>query len=242
MTETTILETTTADGPMAIVCAAPTSDPIGRIVIFQDAPGIRPSLHAFASTLAEAGYEVALPDLWHRHGRLIGYEAADMAADPSKRAHLGELLATFDDDQVRMDFDAAVAAKGWEQEPLAVIGFCMGARSVHRALTDRPDQVVAGAMWHPSFLADDSDSSPHVTAAGLGQPLYIGIGDADQVQSLAMHKRYLDAVADLDHVQLHVFAGADHGFTWPTSPNYHEEAATTSFAETTRIFGAAFEA
>lgn len=236
MSTETILDADTADGPMAVVRKQPDGDARGRVMIFMDAPGIRPSLHEFALRLAGEGYDVAIPDLWHRHGRLIGYEPADIAADPSRRAHIGEMLGTLTDAGTTMDREAALAALGWEDGLVGAIGFCMGARGVHVAMTDHPERFVAGAMWHPSFLTDDTDASPHLSAPGLTGELYIGIGEADQVQSIEMHRRYLDAVAPLDHVTVDTFAGADHGFTWPISPNYHEVAATTSWAATTDLF------
>jgi carboxymethylenebutenolidase len=41
-------------------------------------------------------------------------------------------------------------------------------------------------------------------------------------------------------VELVVFEGADHGYTWPDHPTYDERAATVSFERTTAIFAAAF--
>ena len=54
-----IIDTETADGPMAIVHASPEGGSPKRVLIFMDAPGIRPSLTHFAARLAEAGYEAA---------------------------------------------------------------------------------------------------------------------------------------------------------------------------------------
>ena len=230
-----IIDTETPDGPMAVVHKQPVGGSERRVLIFMDAPGVRPSLHDFAARLAVAGYDVALPDLWHRHGRLIGYEPADIAADPSRRAHIGEMLASLDDDEVQMDRDTTLAALGWTDGTVGTIGFCLGARYVHKAMQERPAQFVVGAMWHPSFLTDDSESSPHLSVNQIGE-LWIGIGDADQVQSIEMHERYLSAAEPLDNVTVRVFAGADHGYTWPISPNYHEQAATVGWAETTSRF------
>ena len=86
--------------------------------------------------------------------------------------------------------------------------------------------------------ADEGDDSPHLTAGQLTRPMYLGIGEADEVQSIAMHQPFLDAVKPLDHVEVVTFPGADHGFTWPTSPNYHEEAATVSWSKTATLFAA----
>ena len=182
-------------------------------MIFMDAPGIRPSLHEFANRLADAGYDVAMPDLWHRHGRLIGYEPVDIAEDPSRRAHIGEMLGSLDDVQVQRDRDAALAAVGWTDGIAGVIGFCLGARYVHKAMQELPDQFVVGAMWHPSFLADDTDSSPHLSVEAIGE-LWIGIGSADKVQSIEMHQRYFDAAEGHDNIALRIFEGADHGYGW----------------------------
>jgi carboxymethylenebutenolidase len=57
-----------------------------------------------------------------------------------------------------------------EPPRLGVIGFCVGARAVFRILMRLPDRFVAGAMWHPSFLADDQPDSPHLTANRLTTP------------------------------------------------------------------------
>ena len=230
-----IIDTETADGPMAIVHKQPEGGSTKRVLIFMDAPGIRGSLHTFAARLADAGYEVAIPDLWHRHGRMIGYDPADAEANPNARTHIMEMLATLDDGQVQMDRDAALAALGWTDGVIGTIGFCLGARYVHKAMQELPDRFPAGAMWHPSFLTDDTDASPHLTVGEIGE-LWIGIGTADQVQSIEMHQRYFDAIEGIDTITLRIFEGADHGYTWPVSPNYHEEAATVGWAATTELF------
>ena len=230
-----IIDIDTADGPMAVVHKAPDGGGGTRVLIFMDAPGIRGSLHTFAAALVDAGYEIAIPDLWHRHGRMIGFDPVD---DPevmaAARTKIMEMLGTLDDDQVQMDRDATLAALGWEGS-LGVIGFCLGARYVHKAMQELPEQFRAGAMWHPSFLTDDTDASPHLTVDQIGE-LWIGIGTADQVQSIEMHQRYFDAVEGLDNVTLRIFEGADHGYTWPLAPTYHPEAATVGWAATTELF------
>lgn len=230
-----IVDAETDDGEMAVVVKIPAGEARATVVIFQDAPGIRGSLHEFARRLAGEGYQVVMPDLHHRFGRMIGYEAGE--ATPEARAHISQMLQGMTDDQIQHDLDAALAATGCQAETgMGCIGFCLGARAVYQSLRRLPDSFAAGAMWHPSFLANDVPGSPHLTAATLEQPLYIGIGTADQVQSIEMHKPFFDAVEPLDHVEVRIFEGADHGYTWPTSPNYHEEAATVSWERTLALF------
>jgi carboxymethylenebutenolidase len=240
------IDTETDDGPMAVVVTRPVDDPPGggdwpTVLYFIDAPGVRPATREFMARLAGHGYRVVTPDLHHRHGRLLHFEPKDFAADPDARPAVMSWIASMTDDQIQHDGQRALAAAGVAgDEPYAVIGFCLGARAVVRAMERDPERVRCGAGWHPSFLADDEPDSPHVTADQLSQPLYLGIGEADQVQSIEMHQRFLDAVADLDHVEVLTFPGADHGYTWPGYPTYDENAAETSWARTLAMFDAAF--
>lgn len=234
-----IIDVDTPDGPMAVVVKKPASGgPHPTVVIFHDAPGIRNATHEFMHKLATEGYCVATPDLFHRTDRLIGFEPEMLAADPSLREKIMALIASLNDDDIQSDLDSTLSALALDpDERLGTIGFCLGARAVYRTLQRLPEQFAAGSMFHPSFLADDEPDSPHVTAGSLAQPLYIGIGTADQVQSIEMHRRFFDAVEPLPHVELTIFDGADHGFTWPRYATYHQDASDTSFAKTVELFG-----
>jgi carboxymethylenebutenolidase len=233
-----VIDAATDDGEMAVVVTRPAGEPERggpwpAVVVFIDAPGIRPATKEFMARLAGHGYRVITPDLHHRHGRMLHYEPEQLASDPQARPTLMGWLASMTDDQIQHDFDRALAACGvLDDQPLAVVGFCLGARAVVRSMLRLPERVVAGAGWHPSFLADDEPDSPHLRAHELRNPLFLGIGDADQVQSIAMHQRFLDAVADLDHVDVTIFPGANHGYTWPGYPNYDEGAAEASWTKT----------
>lgn len=235
------IETSTDDGPMDVVITEPADDGSWPTVLyFIDAPGLRPATRDFMARLASHGYRVVTPDLHHRLGRLLYKEPKDMA-EPGAREEMMGWIGAMTDEQIQHDGACALAAAGsTEDDKIAAIGFCLGTRAVYRAIQANPDRVVAGACWHPSFMADDGPDSPHLTASTLTTPMYLGIGEADQVQSIAMHQRFLDAVAPLDHVEVLTFPGADHGFTWPGYPTYHEEAAETSWAKTLELFGSAF--
>ncbi|MDJ0768495.1 MAG: dienelactone hydrolase family protein [Ilumatobacter sp.] len=232
------IDATTDDGEMVVVVKQPDGEPAGggawpTVAIFIDAPGLRPATHEFMARLAEHGYRVVTPDLHHRNGRLLHFEPKDFAEDPSRREIVRGWIGSMTDDQIQHDFQCALRTVGVADDAkVGVIGFCLGARAVYRAMERHPDRVACGAGWHPSFLADDEPDSPHLTAGGLDRPLYLGIGEADEVQSIAMHQRFLDAVADLPHVDVTTFPGADHGYTWPGYPSYDENAAETSWSKT----------
>lgn len=241
-----IIDATTNDGDMAVLVTRPAvtrpsaeSDwPV--VLLFIDAPGIRRATYAFASKLAAAGYIVVTPDLHHRHGRLLNAADTTPPEGTTTQEMVWGWIGSMTDEQIQHDADRGLTAAGIAADtPIVTIGFCLGARAVYRRLM-ADDRALAGAAWHPSFLADDRPDSPHHTAAELAKPLYLAIGDADQVQSIAMHQPFLDAVEPLDHVTVEIFEGADHGFTWPGAPNYHEAAATGAWTATTKLFDEAF--
>ena len=211
------------------------------VALLIDAPGLRPATRQFMARLADHGYRVVTPDLHHRHGRLLHFEPKDFAADPEARPTVMGWIASMTDEQIQRDLDAGLAAAGVADDtPIATIGFCLGARAVVRSMQRLGERVVSGAGWHPSFLVDDEPDSPHLGVDRITAPLYLGIGEADEVQSIAMHQRFLDAVADLDHVDVVTYPGADHGYTWPGYPTYDEAAAEGSWTRTLAMFSTAF--
>lgn len=233
-----IIDAPTPDGEMAVLRTRPAADGSWpKVLVVHDGPGIRTATREFSAKLAAEGYDVVVPDLYHRHGRLIGFEPHERAADPSVNERMGAMVRSLTDEGIRADLDAGLDAVGARpDEPIGLIGFCLGARGVFRALMRAPERFVVGAMWHPSFLADDKPDSPHLTAAALVQPLFIGVGDADQIQPISVNQPFYDAVDGLAHVTREVFSGADHAYTWPDHPTYHEQASTRSFERTLALF------
>jgi len=205
--------------------------------MFHDGPGIRGATHEFAVKLASEGFDVVVPDLYHRHGRLLGWELHERDADPSIVSRLWELLGSLTDAGIQADLDAVLAAVGPDpDEPMAAIGFCVGARAVFTTMMRLPDRFVAGAMWHPTYLVDDTPESPHRTADRFAGRLFIGIGEADQMQPLAAQRPFLRAIETRPGVEVTTFPGADHGYTWPGWPGYDQPAADGSFRTTLALF------
>jgi len=236
-----IIDVATPDGTMAVLSKRPEGDEVvPTVVIFHDAPGIRGSIHDFARRFAAEGYHVLVPDLFYRRGRMLGWEAHEVT--PEIREKVNANLHSLTDDTIQQDLDATLAAFDIPDDlEMGTIGFCLGARAIFRTIMRQPDRFVVGSTWHPSLLVDDTDDSPHLTAHELSRPVYFGIGTEDQVQSIEMQQQFFDAVEPLDHVEVAIFEGADHGFTWPKAPNYHEEAATTSWEKTTELFARALK-
>lgn len=238
-----ILETVSDGEPLAVPRMQPAAGgPHPLVVMFMDKPGIREALHVFGRRLAGNGYDVILPDLYHRHGRMIGYGPAEAAADPGANDRMMELLRSLTDDGIQNDLDAALDAVAADRPagslaPAGCIGFCLGARAVFRTMMRLPEQFVAGAMWHPSFLVDGEPDSPHLTAGQLSGSLYAGFGEADRMMSVASMRPFIEAVSGLgDRAVVDVLPGADHAYTWPDAHSYNEAAAEQAWSQTLALF------
>ena len=241
-----ILETSSDGAPLSVLRKRPADGgPHPLVVIFMDRPGIRDALHVFSRRLAGCGYEVIVPDLYHRHGQMIGYDP-DKAHEPGAQDHLTMLMASLTDDGIQHDLDAALAAAAADRdagtlETAACIGFCLGARAVFRTMMRLPDQFVAGAMWHPSLLVDDADDSPHLTAGELRGSLYAGFGEVDHLMTVESMRPFIDAVSTLgDSAVIDILEGAGHAYTWPDAHSYNEAAARRAWSQTLALLETAF--
>ena len=239
-----ILETVSDGEPLAVPRMRPSDGGTHPLVVmFMDKPGIREALRAFGRRLAGRGYDVILPDLYHRHGRMIGYGPEEAADDPGAQDHMMTLLRSLTDEGIQNDLDAALDAVGADRsvgsmEPAACIGFCLGARAVFRTMMRLPGQFAAGAMWHPSFLVDGEPDSPHLTAGRLAGSLYAGFGEADRMMTVASMRPFIEAVSALgDRAVVDILPGADHAYTWPDAHTYNEAAAERAWSQTLTLFG-----
>ena len=236
-----------SDGePLAVPRMRPASGgPCPLIVMFMDKPGIREGLRAFGRRLAASGYDVVLPDLYHRHGRMIGYGPAELAASPGAQDQLTSLMTSLTDEGIQNDLDAALDAVAADRpagslESAGCIGFCLGARAVFRTMMRLPEQFTAGAMWHPSFLVDGEPDSPHLTASSLAGSLYVGFGEADRMMTVASMRPFIEAVSALgDRAVVDILPGADHAYTWPDAHTYNEAAAERAWSQTLSLFSKA---
>ena len=226
--------------------AKPDGDgPFPVVVFFHHGPGFDDGSKQLVEMIADRGDYVAAIDRYHRFEPWVRFDMAK-ARDPKnpdnpERKRMMSMLFGTTDDQVEEDVSALLAEL--QSEPAAgkgamgCIGYCIGARSVLRTMANHPDQFLAGVGLHPSFCATDDPDSPHLAVPSLPGHLYIGIGEADQMQSVAMNKPLIAAVGELgDRGTVEIHPGADHGFAVPGSPTYQEAAASRSYDHTFAMF------
>jgi carboxymethylenebutenolidase len=235
----TAVDIPTEDGVANAYLAHPgDGTPRPGVLLYQDAFGLRPQLRAMADRLAESGYTVLVPNVCYRHGRAPVVELPEFI-DPSARPEIFEKLRPV---MQSLTNDLAVRDAGaylrWLAEsplvtdgPVALTGYCMGARLSLLTAGTHPDRVAAAAGFHGARLATDTPDSPHLVAGRVTAELYFGHADDDPSLPPEQIERLEDALtsAGVRH-RCEVYEGAPHGFTQADTAAYHEEGAERHWA------------
>ncbi|MFJ9896218.1 dienelactone hydrolase family protein [Streptomyces sp. NPDC091280] len=229
----TAVDIPTEDGVADAYLAHPGDGrPHPAVLLYQDAFGLRPHLKSMADRLAAAGYTVLVPNVFYRNGRAPVVELPEFI-DPEARPEIfrlvGPLMQGLTPDLVERDAGAylrwlaesPVAADG----PVAVTGYCMGARLAVYTAGAHPDRVAAVGGFHGARLATDDPNSPHLAAAHITAEVYFGHADQDPGLPEDQIKRFDDALtaAGVRH-RCEVYPGAHHGYTQADTSSYSAEA------------------
>lgn len=240
MSETTI-EVLTPRGTMPVHLHHPDADKSGPVVVlYMDAPGIRPALHGHAERLAGAGYTAVLPDLYYA---IDPADRPDLekvrAGDPDAYARMRKLGAQVKDDEVLEDTRLLLAKlPDRPAGPWGCVGFCMGGRFGLRAAEVFGSELAAASLLHPTGLVADGPDSPHLAVDRIRGGLYLGFGEKDEVAPP-------DSIPPLrDQLEQHgvphridVLPAAAHGYTMPDRTAYNRDAAERAWAATLELLG-----
>jgi carboxymethylenebutenolidase len=234
------IEITTDDGKCPAYAFQPAgTGPWPGILLFMDGIGIRPALFEMGEKMASAGYYVLLPDLFYRGGPYEPLDAKKVFGDPEMIAALRKKLADLVSIELTMRDTRAFLAHFASQPQvkpgkIGVAGYCMGGRMGLAAAGHFPDRVGAVAAYHPSNLAGDAADSPHLLAAKIRSPLYIGAA-MDDPYFPDEQKQRLDQVLTAAGVtfQLETYP-CRHGFV-PSDTPVHDPAAAERHWQT--LFG-----
>jgi carboxymethylenebutenolidase len=200
-----------------------------------DAYGLRPRIEEMADRIAERGYAVLAPNVFYRAGRAPVLPFPDMTSEDARGEFFKDvrpLMAELTPERLAADGAAYLdeLAKVAE-EPVAITGYCMGARLGWRIAAAHPERVAALAGFHGGGLATDDPESPHRSAGALRAEAYFGHADQDP-SNTAEQIAALDAAledAGVTH-RAEVYPGARHGYTMADTPAYDEQAAERHFA------------
>ena len=232
MRETTI-EVTTPRGTMPVHIRR--SDGGGpRVILYMDAPGIRPALFGYAERLAGAGYTAILPDLYY-------------ALDPADRPNIERIEAGVPEEFERMHKAVAQvrdddSPRGHAPDARGGPGDCRRL-GVHRLLHGRPHRD-AGRRGVRNRYRGGLAAAPHESGH---RPARLPASRARSSRRIAVPRIWRErqrhpalddpaapreARAGRRRLSDRDPAGAEHGFTMPGRAAYNETAAEQVWAGT----------
>jgi carboxymethylenebutenolidase len=238
----TTIHVTRPDGVMTCHTFQPAgSGAWPAIIVYMDAFGLRPDFDAMGERLASNGFFVVIPDLYHRTRGFVPFDRKAVHADGPERDRFKSMIASINGKLV-MDDTAAViemldttpsARKG----SIGVLGYCMGGGYALSAAGTFPDRVAVAASFHGGSLATDRPDSPHLLAARIRAPLYIGVAEIDPSFSAEQRARLEKALDDakVDYT-LEIYTGAKHGFAVNGHLVYDREAAERHWGTVVELF------
>jgi carboxymethylenebutenolidase len=205
---------------------APTAAP--GIILFQEASGVNQHIRSVADRLAQAGYVVVAPELFHRTAA-PGYEAAydDFAA---VMAHYAAVTLDTMTQDAQAAYDWLQGQPNVQKDHIGAIGFCLGGQVAFVANAVLPLQAAVsyygGGLHTRTALAKDLHA-PHLFFWG-GLDTHISADQIEQVTAAvaAAGKPYLNTVISY----------AEHGFHCDARASYHPAAAAEAWALTLAFF------
>ncbi len=203
------------DGHTAPVQVFPASDPAApAVVLIQEWWGLNDQIRGVARRIAEAGYNVLIPDLYR------GKSAS--TADEAKHL-MGDLNFP---DALFQDLAGAVHTARQHHGKVAVLGFCMGGALALAAAVHREELTSAVVFYGipPAQLADPSK---------LRVPLLAHFAEHDDWCTPDAVKALEDSLrASTSEYEIHRY-NAQHGFFNESRPEVHDpEAATVAWRRT----------
>lgn len=223
------------------------------LVFLTDIWGIRPSNIGMARRLAEKGFAVLMPNVFHRYSRI---KPNGWKPDDENQIHkaLQTLFGTLtagqmvSDGKAYVDFllaqtgvksGSASAGAGAQSNKVGVVGYCFSGQMALRLAAAEPDRVAAAASFHGGFLVTDKPDSPHTVIPKVKARLYFGHAVEDGTatpRQIAILEESLRSWHGA--FQSEMYEGAKHGWTVPDQPVYNELQAERAFEKEVELFDA----
>jgi len=215
--------------------------PWPAVIIFMDAPAIRPALFDMGERLAQSGYYVLLPDLFWRAGP---YEPPNIqkarAGDPEQVALFTKLRGSTGAGRQMTDTKACLdwLAKQLDAkaDKVGATGYCMGGSVALRAAGTFPERIAAAASFHGGNMATDDEKSPHRLAPNIKAKVLVAGADKDGGYDEAQNERLKNALAEAKvDAEVSIWPGCLHGWVPADMPVHNAEGAERHWRELVRL-------
>jgi carboxymethylenebutenolidase len=205
-----------ADGSFSAYHAPASGQAAGGVVVIQEIFGVNSHIRAVCDRLAQAGFNVLAPDLFHRSepGVQLGYGEADF-----KRGF--ELMQALDHVKALADIDACMRHLRQAGGKVGVLGFCMGGLLSFRCAANlEPSAAVAyygGGI--ANFLGE---------AGQIRCPIQFHFGEKDHFIPMTDVEAIREVAQGIEESELYVYP-ADHGFNCDQRASYDASSAATAW-------------
>lgn len=231
MSDQNFVTLSVADGTeMRAYTAFPSSTgPVPGIILLQEAFGVNHHIRSVADRLAQAGYAVIAPELFHRTaapGLEIAYADFATGAMPHYSAINNEDLTA----DLQASYDWLISQSLVVADKIGSIGFCLGGRVSFLANAALPLAAAVSYYGGGTHLIKDRAKDLHAPQLFFWGGLDAHIGKdtvAEVVDAVeAAGKPYINTVISY----------ADHGFHCDERPSYHPQAAAEAWGMTLAFF------
>lgn len=184
------------------------------VVLAMHLSGVDASMRDAADRFAEAGFAVAVPDLYAR------FDAPDGDVETDYKAFM-PFAQKLDVSTVDPDIRAAAAwlRAAHANTKMAIAGFCMGGvMALHRTTREYADLFSAAAVWYGAIRVDPKS---------IAIPLVASYGSDDASIPLDTVRTLKESVSVPNDIV--VYPSAGHAFCDATRPAYEKNAADDSW-------------
>jgi carboxymethylenebutenolidase len=231
------VEISTPDGIADAYLTRPDDRRHPGVLLIMDAYGLRPTIEEMADHTAADGYVVLAPNLFYRAGRAPVRQMPDLN-DPEQRTSFFQSLRPLieqltpervaSDGAAYLDYLARAASPG----PVAITGYCMGARVGWSIAAAEPGRVAALAGFHAGGMATEAPNSPHLSAGRVKAEMYFGFADQDPSMNAEQIATFEHALQEAGaRYRSEIYPGARHGYAMADVPAYDEAARERHFRE-----------
>lgn len=212
-------------------------------MLLTDIMGIRPAFRQMAQRLADKGYVVLLPNVFHRGAKLPVLDFTPAFGDERTMKRMGELRSYLSNGQMGTDGAAfagyLLAQKNVTGSKVGVVGYCFTGSMAFRTAAAAPSKIAAAASFHGGGLFTDQPDSPHLALPSIAAHLYFGHAIEDRSMPA-------EAIAKLEAAlkqwpgksESETYEGARHGWCVPGRDVYNEKQAERAFAKLVELFDA----
>jgi carboxymethylenebutenolidase len=245
MSETKV-DVKTADGAAEGFLFTPSggSGPWPGVVYLTDIMGIRPAYHKMAQRLADQGYVVLLPNIFHRGTRLPVLDFVPQMGDERTMKRMGELRMSLPKDKMGPDgaacADWLLAQTNVKGSKAGVVGYCFTGSMAVRTAAAAPDKIAAAASFHGGGLYTDQPDSPHLLLPKIKARLYFGHAVQDRSMPAETIAKFEAVLKDwTGRSESETYEGALHGWCVPGRPEvYNEKQAERAFGKLVELLNA----